>query len=302
MAPIIDTDDSRATTILDGEGTESGEEVTIRVNKRVLGGLDRFNVHYKLVSDTKQASEEVDWNPKDFIFLEGNDGREGHPDLWVAKHRLGASELVKRIAGQKGLSVNNTAQERNGPGYIGDITYEQALRLNLLLGGRTMYVGIARELFGNLLSEEVYDGDGKKVDVDEVNLILNEIIEVRSPLRGELYEDTFETGDNGLVLKRDYILKDGVLVPRYSAPLESHLMESKTPGIDFKGWVEGGANSQGWPRENVNKGKLFYGSPVAGCVAGFGADSDRAGLVGGGYPRYAGSGLGVRHLREAPKK
>ncbi len=278
-------------------------KVRIELDEKFLQGLDGLRVPYDRVFDTKQVPEEVDWNPADFIFLKEKDGREGHPDLWVSKHRLGASELVKRIAGQNGLSVSNTAQERNGPRYIGNImTHEQALKLNLLLGGRTMHVGIARELFGNLLSGKVYDGDRKKVDVDEVKFILDEIIEVRSPLRGEWYEDTFETGDNGLVLKRNYTLKDGVLVPRYSVPLESCLMKSKAPGIGFKSWVKDGANSQGWPRENIKKGKLFYGSPIAGCVTGFYADSGGAILFGNRLPQFEDSWLGVRHLREAPKK
>jgi hypothetical protein len=277
--------------------------VTIRLPGRYLSGLNNFKIRYEIVpvSDDPAVLTLLDLNPADFIFLEGKDGKEGHPDLWAAKYRLQASPLVKIIGESAGLQLSDTAKEKNGRGYMGNINQEQALRLNLLLGGRTINAKIATELFEVLLSRKAYDGNGKKIKDSEQDFILDEIVGVRGPVRAEWYEDSFKSKNGELILMKNYILQNGVLVPSYVNPLQPCLMQSKAPGISFKNWVEN-ANNQGWPRENIENGGFHYWPPTNETVAGFRADSDWAVLYGSAYRQGAGALLGARHLREAPKK
>jgi len=235
-------------------------------------------------------------DPRDFIFLEGKDGKEGHPDLWVAKYRLSASPEIQVVGRSLGLTLEDTAQEKNGRGYLGNVNQEQAVKLNLSLGGRTLNVGTARELFGALLSEKVFDGNGDKIPKREQSRIMNEITAVREPYRAEWYEDTFSNEDGELVVNRNYALQNGVLVPTYSEQLESCLMESRTPGISLKDWVKK-ATSQGFPGKNVRKGALYFWPPTNGAGAGFNANSYWAYLGGDWGPTGSSPALGVRCVR-----
>ncbi len=271
----------------------------IRVDDDVLKVLDPKI--YELVSDNIPAPSTGDMNPADFLFLEGRDGKEGHPDLWYSKHRLQTSPLVKQIGKSAGLDLADTAQEKNGRGYIGNINHEQALRLNLLLGGRTTNAKIETEVFGMLLSGKAYDGRGKIVNKREIDGLLDEKVGVRNPGRAEWLEDSFKSAGNGIVLMKNYVLQGDVLVPSYNAPLRGCLMNNKTPGINFRNWVKN-STSQGWPRANIKEGETYYWPPTAGNVAWLGANSDGAYLDGGWDPLSAYSGVGVRHLRVAPKK
>ena len=275
--------------------------VRIQIDDKYLQRLDAFGASYTLASDNVSVLSASDLNPADFLFLKGKDGKEGHPDLLYAKSRLQASPLVKTVVKVAGMDVADTAQEKNGRMYMGNFNHEQALRLNLLLGGRTTNVGIETEVFRMLLSGKAFDGNGRKVDSSELRSILDEKIGVRNPIRAEWYEDSFKSQDGGIVLMRDYVLQNGVLVPGYVAPLQAYLTKSQTPGIDLKSWVRN-PNTQGWPRADVKRGETYYWPPTVGYVAGLCAGSDWADLDGDWGPLYANSWLGVRHLRVAPKK
>lgn len=231
---------------------------------------------------------------------QAKDGKEGHPDLWYSKYRLRAS-LVKQIGKSAKLDVTDTAQEMSGRMYIGNINHQQALRLNLLLGGRTTNTGIEAEVFRMLLSGKAFDGNGRNVDKRELDSILDEKVGVRNPGRAEWYEDSFEEKEGNVVLMKNYILQSGILVPSYNAQLQDCLMKTKNPGIDLKNWAIN-PNAQGWPRADIRKGATYYWSPTAGHVAWLFADSVGANLVGNRNPQDAYSWLGLRHLREAPKK
>jgi len=275
--------------------------VRIEIDEKFLPGLDVFGAKYRPFSDNVPALSTSDLNPADFLFLEGRDGKEGHPDLWYSKHRLQTSPSVKQIGKNLGLDLADTAQEKNGRGYIGNINHGQALRLNLLLGGRTTNAKIETDVFRMLLSGKAYDGRGKIVDKGEIDGLLDEKVGVRNPGRAEWLEDSFKSAGNGIVLMKNYVLQGDVLVPSYNAPLRGCLMNNKTPGINFRNWVKN-STSQGWPRANIKEGETYYWSPTAGNVARLVAYSGRAYLVGNGDPHVANSWLGVRHLRVAPKK
>jgi hypothetical protein len=276
-------------------------KVRIELDEGALQGLEGFGIKYTFVTDPQPIVTTEEFKPQDFIFLEGRDGKEGHPDLWVAKYRLSASPLVKQLGKTQGLDLQDTAKEANGRGYLGNVSQEQALRLNLSLGGRTLHTGLARELFGILLSGKAYDGRGRKIRETEQSQIFNEITEVRGPYRAEWFEDSFRQEDEEMTVDRNHVLQGGVIVPTYSEKMEPYLIESRTPGISLKTWVKS-ATSQGFLKPNTKKGSFFYWPPSDGSVAGVYAYPIRADLDLNRSRHNAYPQLGVRHVREAPQK
>ena len=284
---------------------------TIRIDEQYLPPLDRFNFPYELVADQVQESAIIAFeqeqtpapinyepDPADFIFLEGKrSGRDSYPDLQVCKYRLGVDDDAVRNAGRElEITVENTAQEQNGRGYIGNINREQAVRLNLLLDGRTSNTRIARDFFALILSGNAEDGNHKKVKPEELARIANEILDVRVPYRAEWFEDDFGEGENYLVLNKNYVLENGVLQPQYSHRLTNCLMEDKK--IDLKDWLKN-STAQGFPRKNIKTGKTWYAHPRADSAVRFDAYSDYAYLSCNWGRLSSSPRLGVRHVREA---
>src|SRR3989344_6012014 len=245
MAPTIRTTDERAVKILDAA--------------RVLYELDETP---KPVGIEPQEIE-IDYqiNPSDFIHLEAkSSGKDSYPDLWVCKYRLGVNPAVVNAGKQIGINARNTAQEKNGRRYIGDINREQALKLNLILGGRTLNTRLGKDFFALLLSGEASDGKGKKINKSELSQIADEIFGIRDPYRAEWVEDYFTGKEDNLILNKNYVLENKVLVPEYSHSLTSCLMEDRTPGINLKSWLEN-STAQGFPGKNTKSGKLYYWHP-----------------------------------------
>jgi len=282
----------------------------INVSSEVLEHLKGLKVIYELVEtpkqiDIKSVSEvketPIDYqiNPSDFVFLKGkSSGKESYPDLWVCKYRLGVNPAVESAGKQIRINARNTAQEKNGRGYIGNINREQALKLNLVLDGRTLNTRPGKDFFALLLSGKAVDGKGNKISKSELSQIADEIMQVRTPYRAEWFEDSFTGNEDNLILNKNYVLRDNVLVPEYSHNLTSCLMEDRTPGINLKSWLEN-STVQGFPRKNTKSGKLYYGHPRENMAVGFGADSDYALLSCLRAPQDAYARLGVRHVREA---
>lgn len=282
MAPIIDTTDPRAVKILDAAG-----------------------IPYKLIEQPRAQPTVVspEISPADYLLLEARDaGNDSYPDLWVCKYRLGVSPAVVAVRGIVGAALEDTATEKNGRKYIGNINQGTALRLNLSLGGRTPNLTILRDFSKLLDSGRAFDGNGKKARKSELSQILGEIFEVREPWRAEWLEDSFREAQAGLVLNKNYRLENGVLKLGYSELVQECLMEDRTPaGISFKDWIIH-ATSQGLPLKNIKSGSFYSWAPRAGCVARFVAYSDRAYLDCDWDPDVTFSSLRVRHVREAPKK
>lgn len=277
----------------------------INVSDEVLKHLNGLNVSYELVKTPKPADTQeqttVDYeiNLSDFIFLKGrSSGRDSYPNLLVCKYRLGTDNIVENAGKKLGLTIRNTAKEKNGRGYIGNINREQALKLNLFLGGRTLSTRIAKDFLVLLLSEEASDGTGKKINKSELSQITDEIIGVRAPYRAELFEDYFTGKENDLTLNKNYVLEKGVLVPKYSHDLTTCLMKNRLPGIDLKNWLQN-ATAQGFPKKSIKSGKLWYWHPTLNRAVRFNADPDNADLYCDRYPQFTYDRLGVRHVREA---
>lgn len=269
----------------------------IEVSDKDYEAIRQLGIRHSLVESPNVESVDFDVNPADYILLEGQSGSDGYPDLHVCKYRLNESSAVQSAGRQLGLKLQNTAREANGRGYIGIINREQALKLNLMLGGRTLNTRTTSDFLKLLFSGKAFDGHGKRVSEKELESIADEITGMRSPYRAEWHEDFFKERD-GLMLNKNYSLKNGVLVPEYIAKLDACLMEDRFPGISLESWLEN-STAQGYPDENVKSGDLLYWHPRADSVVRFYAFSGVLCFYGDRYPLNADATLGVRHVREA---
>ncbi len=284
MVPTIKTDDERATKILDNAG-----------------------VPYELIESpkpTEAVREDYVINPADYILLEGKSGKDGYPDLYVCKYRLGVTginDVVRNVGEELGLDLENTAREKNGRGYVGNINRKQALKLNLMLGGKTLNTRTGKDVFKLLFSGKAFDGNGKKIPNAELSQIAEEITGMRTPSRAELFEDYFTMGDDGLILNKNYVLQNNVLVPEYSRVLTSCLMNDKTPKISLVSLLEN-STAQGYPRKNVKSGELSYWYPRQDSAVKFYASLGNAIFHCYGNPQYSDGGLGIRHVHSRQKE
>jgi len=224
---------------------------------------------------------------KFFLMPGKRHGNYEYNDLGVSMHRLGfpidtmygmATEALR-------YEIKNTAQEKDGTPYIGNINSNEALRLNLVLGNVTFNLRQFFDFKEYLESGKVYDGNGKIVDNRIVESVWDEIFGERKPWRGEHLDARFEKKNGVLYMHRNCrFLVNKVLTPSNSEPLEECLM-----GNDEISSVN--INQQGMP---VRKHSFNYWGPVNGSVASFGADSGRVDLDCCRSPRVSYSGLGVR--------
>ncbi|MBI2671838.1 hypothetical protein HYX16_02800 [Candidatus Woesearchaeota archaeon] len=229
--------------------------------------------------------------PKNYILLPQTNE---HPDLLVAKNRLAHNAEVEKAGEKLGLNLQN-----NNQGYIGNINWEQALKLNKELGNFTLNPKLFAEFLKLLKSGKAFNGEGNQVSSGELEQILNEIVEVRNPWRSEWLDSKYVKQGGilgiGSKLAVTYNKFDSsgnlVDVPEILDP--DTLMQTKTPGINSDDWRDN-PNSQGLPRSNIKDGSLYYWPPIEGRVAWFGADAGGAVLGCDGYPLDSDADLGVR--------
>src|SRR3989344_3617578 len=121
--------------------------------------------------------------------------------------------------------------------------------------------------------------------VMEHNLnIYKDMTESRSLWRLEWIDACFEKRKDGM-----YVLTENR--ERAEKLDKNTLMENKKISLDS--WLENPTN-QGFPREDVKEGNLYFLPPVHNSVAGFSAGGHGAGLGYGGGAGYWSSLLGVR--------
>lgn len=214
-------------------------------------------------------------NPQDYIILEGkNEKNYSYADTFVSKQTY-----------HKNMNWN----ECHG-----------------LLQKDNAYMLTIRQFtdFLSLIkSGKAYDGVGKEVDKKELERLFLDITEVRSPYRSEWLDADFKVKSGKLYINYNHDVSNGNLVPGNSEPIETCLMDNKTPGIDLDSWLKNNTY-QGLPKSSVKSGNLYYWAPMNdnNSVAGFLAGSDGALLSCGGYPGDLDAVLGVRLARsEAPK-
>jgi hypothetical protein len=135
---------------------------------------------------------------------------------------------------------------------------------------------------------------------EEYTGIYNEIVEVRSPWRGEWLDAGFEITNNVRKIYYNHRIVSGELVAGNSERLDRNtLMEDKS--IDLEYWLRN-STKQGLPKKDCREGSLQYWCPENGRVARRDASSDGAVLGAGRGPQIAYPRLGVRAVRERRKK
>ena len=247
-------------------------------------------------------------NLEDYIFLQGKThGTYSYPDLLVSKYRLGMSPEVEQAASEFGYSLANSGRERHKRDFIGNINWEQALKLNLGLGGGTLNPRQFEDFLLLLKSGDALDGTGRKIGRNELDEILDEITTVRSPYRAEWLDADFKYLDRlavGVTIPDDKAGKlwlysdhrldsNRTLDANYKKELESCLM-TKGSKINLSTM-----NDQGMPTQEGNDFQYWCPDKDNKSVAWFVAYSGRAVLNCYWYPTNTNSSLGVRHVREA---
>ncbi len=133
--------------------------------------------------------------------------------------------------------------------------------------------------------------DYQKINKDEADKILDEILTVRDPWRGEWLDAKFTKQKKWLIAYNKF--DAGNILPVIEPLDKNTLLESKTPGINLEEYINN-HTVQGLPLKNIPKGDLYYWSPSEDYVARFFAFSGRAGLYCDRNPSGSYSSLGVR--------
>ena len=137
----------------------------------------------------------------------------------------------------------------------------------------------------------------------EIESILDDILTVRKPWRGEWFDADFKVDDKKLYIHYNHRTLMGQLTPQNKELLTDYLTEDKTPGIDLESWLTN-ANVQGLPKPGIKSGDLYYWAPIKdnNSVARFVVYSGGADLVCGRHPDVTGASLGVRASAEGASK
>ena len=155
-----------------------------------------------------------------------------------------------------------------------------------------------------LKSGKAYYASGDKAGTQTLNSILDEILAVRDPWRGEWLDADFKVINNTLHINYNHKFINSQLQPGYSEPLEECLMENKPPGISLDYWLRN-ATSQGLPPVKTPNGDLWYWAAPASdnnFVAWFGSNAGGARLDCSGGPSGSDSSLGVRQAKILQRK
>jgi len=216
-----------------------------------------------------------------------------HSDLAVSMNRIGYdqdfdNDLLAQACKELNLPLENTTEQPNGVGYIGNMEWKQAIKLNLSFGPGRKTLSLRRfmDLRELLYSgQEIEDGLGSKLPLEKIDEITDEIFGKRDPWRGEYLDNRFEKISEGLLMHTGHTLSETNLTPQSSELLEEHL--KKQGVLNFAR-----LNDQGLPVKETTE--IYYWLPTNGSVAGFEADSGRVDLDCGGVPSVADPVLSVR--------
>ena len=230
---------------------------------------------------------------KDLIKIE----ERNEAPFFVSKYRLGNNSQKDSIATalEKDSPTFNTAKELNGHPYIGNINWNQAMKLAFLYGAPLTLKDhqLYREILDQGRKEErgVYDGGGNIVNSKECKQLYDELMGQRDPWRGEYLDAYFESGENNILyLLSDHRLRERILRPQRREELDPSTYR-KDGFVDIPSFTK-----QGLPTklENREQRNLYYFHPQDRSVAGFIAGSDGVDLSCCGVPQDSNSGLGVR--------
>lgn len=292
MAPIIDTQDPRATKILDAAG-----------------------IPYKLIQSPKEESPKptlaslLSIEPKSTesdIFMPADFTPDGVGDLYFNSARVSAGDQGVAEAGKYlGREFPNTAVDSLNRPFTGNMNQDEAVMLNLLRGRRTPPVLLLNRILNYLQKGikgegTVYDNRKNKMDPTSVRKIYEDFVKAQPPWRFEWLEDRYGQRGSGLFVLTDAILDaTGKIVYAKQELLgRDTLMEDKTPGISLDDWVQN-PTAQGFPREDVKGGDFYSWYPRNGAGARLFADAGRAYLYCDASRAIRLPILGVRDYFEA---
>lgn len=202
-------------------------------------------------------AEELDLSK--FVILDGR--LNSYPDIYLAKQR-----------------TNHSLEWHNAHKEIYEIDPTLYMESPIML----------MDLISDLKSgKKIYNGNGNKINSKESEQILDEILGIRNPLRGEWLNASFEiVKGHRLYIKSNHRFIDGKLVTEHTEPLEDCLMEDCRVNLLS-------ANRQGFPTRREKDGvNYFY--PINNSVARFVAFSGWVVLDCDGGPLLSGPALGVR--------
>ena len=226
-----------------------------------------------------------------------------YPETAVCLYRLGKNSKVEQVGKSFNFTVENTAKElTNDNQYIGNINWEQGMKIVLGLNGAPLTTRQGLDFLALLNSAQAKDLEGNLLGEKECKRVIREILGKENPWRSEWLDANFKyldskgkpiTENGTFYLDRSHKLQNGILVPSREIMLP-YLEESK--------WLElnsllADSNSQGIPNPSVKAGQDIYfykPSKDNNSVARFGADSGRAGLDCLRDATNADSSLGVR--------
>lgn len=277
-------------------------EIPSKDSERAEKLLELAGIQYSLRKDNKQI---VETDSRDYIVMPADfvDGKYGQSDLRISPARVSDSPAIREVGKTLGLKLRNTAKDSLRRGFVGNINWEEAMKINTLSGKSSLSLDTAAD-FANLLYQgmngniDVYDARGSKLSNDYLQGVFEDMFAVKSPWRSEWFDASFKFRDGKLYLEKNHVMEGENLVPGSTEVLSWGLRQSKTPGIDLASWISN-PTKQGFPRKDVKEGSLYYWAPMKdnNSVAGFIADSDRVDLVCNWDPSYRNSDLGVRAVR-----
>jgi len=265
------------------------------------------SLNFQIEPDAIKRFEQVGLIPKDVIVLPGkNYPNYSYDALGVGMYRLGETEKVKQVAQALRINYTNTAQEQtSGRKYLGEMNWNNALKMNLSLGGFALPT---REFvdFYNLLKDgktgkaEVRNLEGDVVKKDKLAEVLDEISKVRNPYRSEWFDADFKfldasgnvdkTKQGKFYMLRKHILKNGILISSDKVELvDANYISGSDCNVDSYSFTEYGlATKQG------NDFTYWYPRKDNNSVARFDAISVGAIFNCVRYPSNSYSSLGVR--------
>ena len=253
----------------------------------------------------------VDYNlsnadPKHFAVLPARThGNYSYPETAVCLYRLGKNSQVEQVGKALKIPYEDTAKElTNDIKYIGNINWEQGMKLVLGLNGTPLTTRQGLDFLALLVSNQAKDLDGNLLGNKECARVLREILGKENPWRSEWLDANFKYLDSKgkpvdsdkkgtFYIEHSHKLQNGILVPTREVMLP-HLENSKWLDLNS---VLSDSNYQGIPTTSAKDGKsIYFYSPSKdnNSVARFYASSDRAYLYCNWNPAGSYSSLGVR--------
>lgn len=246
-------------------------------------------------------------NPKQFLVLPTRTyGTYSYSDTAVCLYRLGKNSQVEQVGRALSLPVENTAKElTNDSQYIGNINWEQSMKLVLGLNGTPLTTRQGLDFLALLVSGQAKDLEGNLLGAKECQRVLREITGKENPWRSEWLDANFKYLDsagnpvasdnkNGIFyIEHSHKLQKGVLVPVREVMLP-HLEESKWLDLDS---MLKDSNYQGIPNPSVQDGQgIYFYKPLKdnNSVARFYAGSGGTSFYCLGVPTGTSASLGVR--------